>query len=255
MDTKSRDSGSDASCPTKSHKNNPAAMDQAQLRKEAIINAVKKVDPRDVIHNPVMFVVEIGSIITTILFFISLFDSDLSGSGPAFTGLVTIWLWFTLLFANYSEALAEGHGRAQAEALKRMRSTTTANKVSAEYSIESGVPPQESQLTQCSSADLRKDDVFFVKAGETIPNDGEIVLGVASVDESAITGESAPVIRESGGDRNAVTGGTRVLSDWIVVRSTANPGEGFIDKMIGLIESSKRKKTPNEMALTPFWSH
>ena len=219
------------------------------LRKEALINAVKKMDPRDVIHNPVMFVVEIGSLITTVLFVISLFDDSISGSGPVFTGLVAVWLWFTLLFANYSEALAEGHGKAQADELRRMRSNTTANRISGKYTVKDGVPPEEQCLESCPSADIRKGDMFFVKAGETIPCDGEIVLGVASVDESAITGESAPVIRESGGDRNTVTGGTRVLSDWIVVRATADPGEGFIDKMIGLIESSKRKKTPNEQAL------
>ncbi|UAL07268.1 MAG: potassium-transporting ATPase subunit KdpB [Candidatus Methanogranum gryphiswaldense] len=217
--------------------------------KDIVWRMLKKTDPRVAIHNPVMLIVEIGSIIVTISFIISLFDKEISGSGAVFTGLVAIWLWFTLFFSYYSEALAENRGKAQADELRRMRATTSANKVNSSYVLSKGISPGENEVVKCSSAELRKGDLFFVKAGESIPNDGEIVVGIASVDESAITGESSPVIREAGSDFNTVTGGTKVLSDWIVVKVTSDPGEGFIDKMINLVESAERKKTPNEIAL------
>jgi K+-transporting ATPase ATPase B chain len=190
------------------------------------------------VRNPVMFVVWVGSILTTILFVRDLFDSDVSGKENLFAGLVAAWLWFTVLFANFAEAVAEGRGKAQADTLRRARSDTVARKRLPDGSL---VPTPSSQLSV--------DDVVVVEAGEMIPSDGEIIAGIASVDESAITGESAPVIRESGGDRSAVTGGTRVLSDQIVVRITARAGETFLDRMIALVEGASRQKTPNEIAL------
>lgn len=231
----------------KAHERKISEEEHRQIRKDAVLQSFVKLDPRRMIHNPVMFVVEVGSVITTLLFFMSLFMDV--GSTPLFIGLITIWLWFTLIFANYSEALAEGRGKAQADALKRMRTTTVAMRLPVDYQVERNVMPSDNDLSQCSSVDIRKGDLFFVKAGDVIPNDGEIVEGVASVDESAITGESAPVIRESGGDRNTVTGGTRVISDWLIIKASSDPGEGFMDKMISMIEGAKRKKTPNEMAL------
>lgn len=217
--------------------------------KEVLVQALKKTDPRTMMKNPVMFLVEIGSMITTILFIISLFDADASATGPAFTGLVALWLWFTVIFSNYSEALAEGRGKAQADSLRRMRSTSSAKVLNDNYKAAKDTPPSESDYHDVPSTDMKKGDLFFVTAGDVIPNDGEIVEGAASVDESAITGESAPVIRESGGDRNTVTGGTRLLSDWLIVRTVSEPGQGFMDNMINLIEGAKRKKTPNEQAL------
>jgi potassium-transporting ATPase ATP-binding subunit len=199
-----------------------------------------KLDPRRMARNPVMLVVEIGSILTTVLWV-----QALTGRGeasPLFTGLVAIWLWFTLLFANFSEALAEGRGKAQAEALRRTRQETHARKLKK--------PQRDAPVELVPSSVLRQGDIALVEIGDLIPADGEVIEGIASVDESAITGESAPVIRESGGDRSAVTGGTRILSDWLIVRVTANPGEGFLDRMIGLIEGAQRQKTPNEIALT-----
>ncbi len=191
------------------------------------------------VRNPVMFVVEVGSVLTTLLWLQSLIGK---GEAPAgFIGAVTVWLWFTVLFANFSEALAEGRGKAQAEALRKTRKETQAKKLRQ--------PTHGSNYDAVASTALNKNDVFLVETGDIIPVDGEIIEGIASVDESAVTGESAPVIRESGGDRSAVTGGTRLLSDWLVVRVTANPGEGFLDRMIGLIEGAKRQKTPNEIAL------
>jgi K+-transporting ATPase ATPase B chain len=197
----------------------------------AIWESFLKLNPHKMMGNPVMFVVEIGSVITTVLLFLG---------GPAFKFnlQITLWLWFTVLFANFAEAMAEGRGKAQAESLRKARSETTANRIAADGSIEK-VP----------SSKLRADDVVICSAGDFIPGDGEIVEGVASVDESAITGESAPVIRESGGDRSAVTGGTRVLSDQIRVVITSNPGETFLDRMIALVEGAERQKTPNEIAL------
>ncbi len=198
-------------------------------------------------HNVVMFTVEIGSVLTTLLWIQALLGH---GEAPAgFIGAVSIWLWFTVLFANFAEALAEGRGKAQAEALRKMRQDTAGKKLNSEYIVVKGKEPEPSDYTVVSSAVLRKNDVFYVKAGDTIPVDGEVIEGIASINESAITGESAPVIRESGGDRSAVTGGTSILSDWLVVRVSADPGEGFLDRMISLIEGAKRQKTPNEVAL------
>ena len=200
----------------------------------AIRVSFRKLDPRVQIKNPVMFIVEVGSVLTTISFI-----QDVAGGGHAlFTGQVAFWLWFTVLFANFAEAMAEGRGKAQAETLRRTRTETVANRLTADGQTET-VP----------AASLRKGDVVMVRAGEFIPADGEIIEGVASVDESAITGESAPVIRESGGDRSAVTGGTRVISDWIKVRVTSDPGHTFLDRMIALVEGAERQKTPNEIAL------
>jgi K+-transporting ATPase ATPase B chain len=220
---------------------------QYALYKRALIDAFLKLDPRTLYRNVVMFTVEIGSVITTLLWLQALTGH---GEAPAgFIGAISAWLWFTVLFANFAEALAEGRGKAQAESLRRMRQDTEAKKLYPGYEIRKGSPPELSDFTVVSSSTLRKSDLFYVKAGDTIPVDGEVVEGIASVNESAITGESAPVIRESGGDRSAVTGGTIILSDWLIVRASANPGEGFLDHMISLIEGAKRQKTPNEIAL------
>jgi K+-transporting ATPase ATPase B chain len=209
------------------------------MARRALLDALVKLNPRLMVKNPVMFVVEVGSVITT-----GLWIQALGGTGEApawYIGSVSLWLWFTVLFANFSEALAEGRGKAQADALKRARKDITAKRLSE--------PRREASYEIVPSALMRKGDVFLVEAGEMIAADAEVIQGVASVDESAITGESAPVIRESGGDRSAVTGGTRVLSDWLVLRLTAEPGGGFLDRMIKLIEGAKRQKTPNEIAL------
>ena len=223
---------------TASHSNKPAGA-RRQLLQRAAIDAFRKLNPRWMVRNPVMFVVEVGSVLVTALWIQALLGR---GEAPAgFTGMVALWLWFTVLFANFSEALAEGRGKAQAEALRRTRTETQAKKLRQ--------PRRDAPTDLVSSAALRQGDLYLVEAGDMIPADGEIVEGIASVDESAVTGESAPVIRESGGDRSAVTGGTRLLSDWLVIRVTANPGEGFLDRMIGLIEGAKRQKTPNEIAL------
>ncbi len=197
--------------------------------------------------NIVMFVVEVGSLLTTVFWILAVFG--VGDESAWFIGMVSLWLWFTVIFANFAEALAEGRGKAQAQALRQMRQDTLANRLIRRYDPLQKSFPAISQTERISSCELRKDDLFVVSAGEIIPVDGEIIQGIASVNESAITGESAPVIRESGGDRSAVTGGTTVLSDWLVVRVTANPGEGFLDKMISLIEGAKRQKTPNEIAL------
>jgi K+-transporting ATPase ATPase B chain len=211
-------------------------FDPSILRR-ALVDSVKKLDPRLVAKNPVMFVVEVGSVLTTILW---LRDRILHPAGAApgwFTFTVSMWLWFTVLFANFAEAIAEGRGKAQAATLRRMRREVAARR---------RVNGREETV---SASKLRKGDVVIVEASQLIPGDGEIIEGIASVDESAITGESAPVIRESGGDRSAVTGGTRVLSDRIVVRITADPGESFLDRMIALVEGAARQRTPNEIAL------
>jgi K+-transporting ATPase ATPase B chain len=186
-----------------------------------------------------MFVVEIGSVLTTLLWLQALFGKGEANAG--FIGGISLWLWLTVLFANFSTALAEGRGKAQAAALRRTRQDATAKRLSQ--------PTRGANYEQVRSSALRRNDVYLIEAGDIIPADGEVIEGVASVNESAVTGESAPVIRESGGDRSAVTGGTRVLSDWLVVRVTAEPGEGFLDRMIGLVEGAKRQKTPNEIAL------
>jgi len=223
------------------------AADQYTLYRRAIIDAVIKLDPRTLYRNVVMFVVEIGSLLTTVLWVQALMGHG--EASAAFIGAISAWLWFTVLFANFAEALAEGRGKAQADALRRMRKDTLAKRLVSDCRIEPGKEPAPSDLVLLSSPDLRKGDVVYVRAGDTIPVDGEIIEGIASVNESAITGESAPVIRESGGERSAVTGGTTLLSDWLIVRVSANPGEGFLDHMIGLVEGAKRQKTPNEIAL------
>lgn len=210
-----------------------------RLLRRAVLDSFVKLDPRRQFRNPVMFVVEVGSALTTILFLQVLMDE--SEESPGFVGAVAAWLWFTVLFANYAEALAEGRGKAQAEALRRTRHETTAKKLRG--------PERHAAYETIVSTALRQGDVVLVETGDIIPADGDVIDGIASVDESAVTGESAPVIRESGGDRSAVTGGTRVLSDWLVVRISSNPGEGFLDHMISLVEGAKRQKTPNEIAL------
>jgi potassium-transporting ATPase ATP-binding subunit len=203
-----------------------------KIVRRALWDAFLKLNPRTMMGNPVMFVVEIGSVITTALLF-------KGGSAFKFNLQITLWLWFTVLFANFAEAMAEGRGKAQADTLRKARSETIANRLVGNDGAVEKIP----------SSKLRAGDLVLVSAGEFIPSDGEIIEGVASVDESAITGESAPVIREAGGDRSAVTGGTRVLSDWIKVRITSNPGETFLDRMIALVEGAERQKTPNEIAL------
>jgi K+-transporting ATPase ATPase B chain len=208
-----------------------------EILKPAVWESFKKLAPHLVIKNPVMFVVEIGSVLTTLILFRDLFAPTPQSQPIWFTANVAVWLWFTVVFANFAEAVAEGRGKAQAANLRKMRKETTARRV---------VKGKEEHVP---ASMLRKGDVVVVEAGEFVPGDGEVIEGIASVDESAITGESAPVIRESGGDRSAVTGGTRVLSDRIVVRITTNPGESFLDRMIALVEGAKRQKTPNEIAL------
>jgi K+-transporting ATPase ATPase B chain len=210
---------------------------EPEILKRAIVDSFVKLNPRTLMKNPVMFVVGVGSVLTTILFFKDLGSS--STDENVFAALVAVFLWFTVLFANFAEAVAEGRGKAQADALRKTRSETVAHRRL----------PNGRGIEEVPSTSLDLGDECVVSAGEVIPSDGEIIEGIASVDESAITGESAPVIRESGGDRSAVTGGTRVLSDEIVVRITARPGETFIDRMIALVEGSERKKTPNEIAL------
>jgi len=201
---------------------------------QAAFEAFKKLNPRSMLRNPVMFVTEAGAAITTLGIFLR------SGNEPmGFVIQVALWLWFTVLFANFAEAMAEGRGKAQAKALRKTRTQTMANLLLSDGSLEK-IPAEQ----------LRKGDIVLVSGGEIIPADGEVIEGIASVDESAITGESAPVIREAGGDRSGVTGGTRVLSDWIKVQVTANPGESFLDHMIALVEGAHRQKTPNEIALT-----
>ncbi|HVW26358.1 MAG TPA: potassium-transporting ATPase subunit KdpB [Polyangiaceae bacterium] len=213
-------------------------FDPAIVRRAAV-ESFKKLDPRHQVRNPVMFVVEVGSVLTTLLFV-----QAIAGQGEAPPGFilgVSAWLWFTVLFANFAEAMAEGRGKTQADALRKARKDIQAKKLADAR--------RDAAPTLIASSELRKDDVVLVEAGDYIPSDGEIIEGVASVDESAITGESAPVIRESGGDRSAVTGGTRVLSDWIIVRITSDPGGTFLDRMIAMVEGAKRQKTPNEIAL------
>ncbi|MGD9636400.1 MAG: potassium-transporting ATPase subunit KdpB [Pirellulales bacterium] len=207
--------------------------------RRAIVDSFLKLDPRRQVRNPVMFTVFVGSILTTCLGLYAI--SHPGTESPAFILGVSAWLWFTVLFANFAEAMAEGRGKAQADSLRATRRDVQAKKLAE--------PKYGARHSAVSASNLRKDDVVLVEASDLIPGDGEVIEGVASVDESAITGESAPVIRESGGDRSSVTGGTRVLSDWLVVRISANPGESFLDRMIGLVEGAKRQKTPNEIAL------
>ncbi|HSF43936.1 MAG TPA: potassium-transporting ATPase subunit B, partial [Thermoanaerobaculia bacterium] len=210
------------------------------ILRRAVADSFRKLHPRLMVRNPVMFVVYVGSVLATGLFLRSLVRP---GEEPAgFILAIALWLWFTVLFANFAEAMAEGRGKAQAAALRQTQKTTVAKKL--------WEPRRGATYTPIASTDLVKGDVVLVEAGDMIPGDGEVIEGVASVNEAAVTGESAPVIRESGGDRSSVTGGTQVLSDWLVVRITANPGETFLDRMISLVEGAKRQKTPNEIALS-----
>jgi K+-transporting ATPase ATPase B chain len=213
---------------------NRRSLFDGKIVRRATIDALAKLNPRIMMRNPVMFVVEIGSVLTTLLLVL---NATQHKGHLSFNLQITLWLWFTVLFANFAEAMAEGRGKAQADALRQAKSETTA------YRVVKG------NVQELPSSQLRVDDIVRVLAGQMIPGDGEVIEGVASVDESAITGESAPVIREAGGDRSAVTGGTRVLSDIITVRITSNPGETFLDRMIALVEGAERQKTPNEIAL------
>jgi K+-transporting ATPase ATPase B chain len=216
------------------------SMFDTKLAGPALVDAFRKLGVRTQLRSPVMFVVYVGSIITTLLYV-----QALTGTGEAPSGFIlacAVWLWFTVLFANFAEALAEGRSKAQAASLRGLKEAVTAKKLA--------VPKHGTTWLPCPATDLRKGNHVLIEAGDVVPIDGEVVDGVASVDESAITGESAPVIRESGGDFSAVTGGTRVLSDWLVVKVMANPGETFLDRMIAMVEGAKRKKTPNEIALT-----
>ncbi len=219
---------------------NSLTLSDPKILKQALWDALRKLSPRQQVRNPVMFVVWIGSLLTSILFV-----QSLSGHGEApsnFILSISLWLWFTVLFANFAEAIAEGRSKAQAASLRQARRDVMAKKLD--------TPRHDANWSKIGSSMLRRGDVVLVEAGDMIPADGEVIEGVASVNESAITGESAPVIRESGGDFNAVTGGTTVLSDWLVVQVTANPGESFLDRMISMVEGAKRQKTPNEIALT-----
>jgi K+-transporting ATPase ATPase B chain len=220
----------------------PLSLFDRSLIVPAIWGSFRKLNPRTLIQNPVMFVVEIVSVLTTIFFLRDLFvgGSTVVGANAAFSGQIAAWLWFTVLFANFAEAVAEGRGKAQADTLRRTRTETMAKRL---------IGPEARKFEQVAAATLKQGDLVMVEAGDTIPSDGDVIEGIASVDESAITGESAPVIRESGGDRSAVTGGTRVISDWIKVRITAAQGHTFLDRMIALVEGAVRQKTPNEIAL------
>jgi potassium-transporting ATPase ATP-binding subunit len=206
-----------------------------QILAQASVDSFRKLDPRLMMKNPVMFVVEIGSVVTTALLILDAVHHEPLG----FNLQIALWLWFTVLFANFAEAVAEGRGKAQAATLRKAKGETIAYRYRKDGSVEA-----------VSSSNLRAGDVIRIEAGQYIAGDGEVIEGIASIDESAITGESAPVIREAGGDRSAVTGGTRVLSDWIMVRITSNPGETFLDRMIALVEGAQRQKTPNEIALS-----
>jgi K+-transporting ATPase ATPase B chain len=210
-----------------------------EITRRAVLESFKKLTPAHMIKNPVMFTVYVGSILTTGLWLQAMIGKG--EAAPGFIFAVSLWLWFTVLFANFAEAMAEGRGKAQADTLRKSRQEVTARKLAK--------PDKDSKNSQVLSGDLRKGDLVLVEAGEFIPGDGEAVQGVAMVDESAITGESAPVVRESGGDRSAVTGGTRVISDWLIIRISSDPGESFLDRMISMVEGAKRQKTPNEIAL------
>ncbi len=212
---------------------------EPRILRRALLDSLRKLNPLHQVRNPVMFTVEVGSVLTSLLFFRSRFVGG--EEPPSFILSVSLWLWFTVIFANFAESLAEGRGKAQAEALRGTRRDVPAKKLSA--------PDLGAAAVVILSSQLRKGDLVLAQAGDIIPGDGEVVAGVASVNEAAVTGESAPVIRESGGDRSAVTGGTMVLSDWLVVRITADPGEAFLDRMIAMVEGAKRQKTPNEIAL------
>ena len=215
----------------------PRALFDPPIVRRAARDAFAKLDPRHMVRNPVMFVVLVGCVVTTLI----LVRDAAGGRGTGFTLQVVLWLWFTVLFANFAEAMAEGRGKAQADTLRRSRTETTAKRMTS---------TDRERFQTVAATELRRGDLIVCVPGDVIASDGEVVEGVASVDESAITGESAPVVRESGGDRSAVTGGTKVLSDWLVIRITSNPGETFIDRMIALVEGASRQKTPNEIALT-----
>ena len=212
---------------------------EPELLRQALLDSFKKLNPLSLWRNPVMFLVELGSIITTASFFAGLFFK--SGEPSWFTGAVSLWLWLTVIFSTFAESLAEGRGKARAESLRKTRTEVMAKRLND--------PGSKEKYEPVSSANLHKGDYVLVDAGEIIPGDGEVVEGAALVNESSVTGESAPVVRESGGDRSAVTGGTKVISNQIIVRITANPGEAFLDRMIAMVESAKRRKTPNEVAL------
>jgi K+-transporting ATPase ATPase B chain len=223
-----------------SSKTKKRSLFEPAIVRKALWDSIKKLNPVYQIKNPVMFVVEVGSILTTLLFI----HAVLTGKGeasPSFILQISVWLWITVLFANFAESMAEGRGKAQADSLRKTRRDVMAKRLAK--------PSPDAEVTKIPSSQLKKGDVVLVEAGDIIPMDGEIIEGVASVNESAVTGESAPVIRESGGDRSAVTGGTTVLSDWLVVRITTSPGETFLDRMISMVEGAKRQKTPNEIAL------
>src|SRR5512143_624204 len=221
------------------HAPQPISIFDPRIMRPALFYSLKKLDPRTLWRNPVMFAVEIASAITLVTFVMSLTGAN---KEPAwFTGLVSVWLWLTVIFANFSEALAEGRGKARAASLKKTRTDVTAKRLK---KPEFGAPYET-----VPAPELRKGDCILVEAHDLIAGDGDVIAGAALVNESAITGESAPVVRESGGDRSAVTGGTTVIANAIIVRITANPGESFLDRMIGLIEGAKRRKTPNEIAL------
>ena len=231
------DSGLNVDARSRAFPNQASKLWERAVVASAIAASFRKLSPVHQARNPVMFVVFVGSILTTLLIL-----RGESGISRQFIIGVSVWLWLTVLFANFAEAMAEGRGKAQAQALRRARKDTLAKRLA---EARFGAP-----VTSVSATDLRKDDIVLVEAGDTIPVDGEAIDGIASVDESAITGESAPVIRESGGDRSGLTGGTRVLSDWLIVRVTSNPGETFLDRMITMVEGAKRQRTPNEIALS-----
>jgi len=212
----------------------PTSLFDASLIRPALVDSFKKLDPRALWENPVMLVTEIGAMLCTIVVVRDIFSGHFSG----FNLQITLWLWFTVLFANFAEALAEGRGKAQAESLKKARTQTLARRL------------RDGREEKIPAPSLQKGNVVVCETGDVIPADGEVIEGIASVDEAAITGESAPVIRESGGDRSAVTGGTRVISDRIVIRVTSEAGNNFLDRMIAMVEGAKRQKTPNEIALT-----
>src|SRR5215467_14494146 len=222
--------------PPATKKERRSSVFSRELVVQAIWDSFPKLDPRLQVKNPVMFIVELGSVVTTVIFFKDLIQGN---NGQLwFVGVIAIWLWLTVLFANFAEAIAEGRGKAQANALRATRTTTTALRRS-----------RDGHLEEIPAPELQKGDVVIVEAGMAIPADGEVIEGAASVDESAITGESAPVIREAGGDRSAVTGGTKLLSDRLVIQVTQEPGKSFLDRMIALVEGAERRKTPNEIAL------
>ena len=220
-----------------SHKQTVFADRKMVLR--AIKDSFIKLDPRIQVKNPVMLLVYVSAILTTLLSILAIFDIKDSSGG--YTSAIAIILWFTVLFANFAEAIAQGRGKAQADALRAAKKDVIAHKIP---SLD-----QRDMICDVASTALKKKDLYIVKAGEQVPADGEVIEGAASVDESAITGESAPVIREAGGDRSAVTGGTTVISDWLIVEVSNEAGESFLDKMIAMVEGASRKKTPNEIAL------